>query len=263
MRTAHRECQAKHDLGRAEIVALVKAATHDPSTIASLQDASGVIAVQHHIAESDVRSLIIAGWERAVDGVLADGVLTEEEEANLAQIRERLGFSRDELDRSGAYTKVVQGAILRDLMHGVVPQRFTVTGQLPFNLQKGEKVVWIFHDVKYYQQKTRRHFQGGSSGFSIRVARGVYYRTGAFRGHPVETKEDVLVGTGLLAFTDKHLYFAGRAKSFRIAYKKVVSFEPFSDGIGVHRDAASAKPQLFITGDGWFAYNLAMNLSQL
>jgi hypothetical protein len=29
------------------------------------------------------------------------------------------------------------------------------------------------------------------------------------------------------------------------------------------RDAANAKPQFFITGDGWFTYNLVTNLSQL
>ena len=30
-----------------------------------------------------------------------------------------------------------------------------------------------------------------------------------------------------------------------------------------HRDAQTAKPQAFRTGDGWFAYNLAVNLSQM
>ena len=29
------------------------------------------------------------------------------------------------------------------------------------------------------------------------------------------------------------------------------------------RDAQSAKPQVFKTGDGWFAYNLAVNLAHM
>ena len=29
------------------------------------------------------------------------------------------------------------------------------------------------------------------------------------------------------------------------------------------RDAQTAKPQTFVTGDGWFAYNLAVNLAQM
>jgi hypothetical protein len=37
----------------------------------------------------------------------------------------------------------------------------------------------------------------------------------------------------------------------------------YSDGIGIQRDAASAKPEVFKTGDGWFAYNLITNLAAL
>ena len=39
-------------------------------------------------------------------------------------------------------------------------------------------------------------------------------------------------------------------------------FLNYDDGFGIIRDAQTAKPQTFRTGDGWFAYNLAVNLSQ-
>ena len=54
-----------------------------------------------------------------------------------------------------------------------------------------------------------------------------------------------------------------RKKKFRVRYDKIVDFEPFSDGFGLMRDAQTAKPQSFRTGDGWFAYNLAVNLAQM
>ncbi|MGI6285975.1 hypothetical protein SEF58_09180 [Neomoorella humiferrea] len=38
---------------------------------------------------------------------------------------------------------------------------------------------------------------------------------------------------------------------------------PYSDGIGIQRDAARAKPQFFITGDGWYIYNLVTNAAKL
>ena len=44
---------------------------------------------------------------------------------------------------------------------------------------------------------------------------------------------------------------------------RIVSFDPHDDGFGIMRDAQTAKPQIFRTGDGWFAYNLAINLSQM
>jgi len=71
------------------------------------------------------------------------------------------------------------------------------------------------------------------------------------------------VDSGVLAFTTKHLYFSSPSKRFRIRYDKIVAFEPYEDGIGVQRDAASAKPQTFITGDGWFTYNLVANLARM
>ena len=101
------------------------------------------------------------------------------------------------------------------------------------------------------------------NGGGIRVARGIYYRPSTFRSRPIEWEKTVHAGTGLLGLTTKHIYFAGRRKRFRVRYDKIVAFEPFSDGFGIMRDAQTAKPQTFWTGDGWFAYNLAVNLAQL
>jgi hypothetical protein len=63
--------------------------------------------------------------------------------------------------------------------------------------------------------------------------------------------------------TTKHLYFHGAKKAFRVGWDKVVFFMPYSDGIGIQRDATRAKPQFFITGDGWFIYNLVTNAAKL
>ena len=42
----------------------------------------------------------------------------------------------------------------------------------------------------------------------------------------------------------------------------VVPFDHYGDGIGVMRDAQTAMPQTFRTGDGWFIYNLVTNLAR-
>ena len=55
----------------------------------------------------------------------------------------------------------------------------------------------------------------------------------------------------------------GPKKKFRVRYDRIVDFEPFSDSLGLMRDAQTAKPQSFRTGDGWFAHNLAVNLAQM
>ena len=55
----------------------------------------------------------------------------------------------------------------------------------------------------------------------------------------------------------------GTQEEVRVRYDRIVDFEPFDDGLELMPDAQTAKPQAFRTGDGWLAYNLAVNLAQM
>jgi len=215
------------------------------------------------VPSSERNDLLIKGWENSVEQFLEDGILDATEEKRLAEFKGRFALSQSDLDRNGELTKTVKAAVLRDVLNGVIPQRISVEGNLPINFQKGEQVVWAFSGSEYLEYKTRREFVGGSRGISVRIMKGVYYRVSAFKGHTVENTERVHIDTGWVVITTKNIYFAGSQKSIRIPYTKIVSFTPFSDGIGVMRDATTAKPQIFVTGDGWFTYNLVTNISQL
>jgi len=263
LKKTHKECKQHHELGKSEIVSLVSKVGSEGGDLKRLESTIEQVASSSHIDASTMNSLVIAGWEKAVDVAFDDGVLTEEEESALSELRQYFSLSQQELDRNGALTKTVKGAVLKDILDGKLPERMHFDGNLPFNLQKTEKVVWVFQNVDYYEEKTRTRYVGGSQGVSIRIAKGLYYRTGAFKGERVQTSETIHADTGLLGITNKHIYFAGPTKRFRINYNKIVTFEPFSDGIGVQRDAQTAKPQLFSTGDGWFTYNLITNLAQM
>lgn len=144
-----------------------------------------------------------------------------------------------------------------------MPQNIVIEGSLPINFQKGENPVWLFPNSEYLEDRTKRHYVGASHGVSIRVMKGVYYRTSAFKGNAIERTERTHIDTGWVVPTNKNIYFAGPSKSLRVPYSKIVSFLPFSDGFGILRDTATAKPQIFVTGDGWFSYNLVTNLAQL
>lgn len=262
LRNKHRECAEKRNQGWAEMVGAVREAALGGGTLEKVGDRLAEIAKDSFIPTEQIREALVAGWEQAVVHFLEDGNLDAREEVQLTAFAEHFALTQEELDKNGAYTQFVKGAVLRELMEGKIPNRFHVSGILPFNFQRNETLVWAFTDVAYYEDRTRRQYVGGSSGVSFRIAKGVYYRVGSFRGHPVETTERVHVDTGILAVTTKHLYFRGATKSFRVRFDKIVSFTPYSDGIGIHRDAATAKPQIFVTGDGWFTYNLLTNLAQ-
>ena len=208
------------------------------------------------------RQLLIRAWEEAVEGALEDGLVSLDEENALSQYLDHFGLTTTDVNLNGAHTSVIQAAVIRDVTQGIVPQRQTITGAIPFNLMKSEQLVWVIDGVDYLETVTRRERRGTSHGVSIRVARGLYYSPRQFRSRPIEWEETVHADTGLLGLTTKHLYFSGSRKKFRVRYDRIVSFEPYEDGLGIMRDAQTAKPQTFRTGDGWFAYNLAVNLSQ-
>ena len=146
---------------------------------------------------------------------------------------------------------------------GIIPQRQNIQDRVPFNLMKSETLVWVIDAVDYLETVTRRERRGTSHGVSIRVAKGLYYRPSTFRSRPIEWEETVKADTGLLGLTTKHIHFAGNRKRFRVRYDKIVAFDPYQDGFGIMRDAQTAKPQAFRTGDGWFPYNLAANMAQV
>ena len=153
--------------------------------------------------------------------------------------------------------------MIRDVTQGIVPQRQQVSGHVPFNLMKSETLVWVIPSVDYLETVVRRERRGTSHGVSIRVARGLYYRPSTFRSRPIEWEETVHADTGMLGLTTKHIHFAGRRMRFRVRYDRIVAFDPCEEGFGIMRDAQTARPQAFRTGDDWFAYNLAANPAQL
>ena len=138
-----------------------------------------------------------------------------------------------------------------------------MNGAVPFNLMKSEQLVWVIQGVDYLETVVRRERRGSSQGLSIRIARGVYHQPSAFRSLPMEWEETVHAGTGMLGLTTKHVHFAGSRKKLRVRHDRIVSFDPYEDGSGIMRDAQTARPQTFRTGDGWFAYNVAAILAQV
>jgi len=270
LRGKHVECDEQHQQrerviqgGRQRIAVEVLRAIKGSENFDSLEKTIAEIEQSSFVPPAERKALLTTGWENSVEQFLEDGILDTTEEKRLVEFKKRFALSQSELDRNGALTKTAKAAVLRDVLSGVIPQRMSFNGNLPINLQKGEQIVWAFSGSKYLEDKTRRQFVGGSQGVSVRVMKGVYYKVGAFKGKTVAHTERVHIDTGWVVVTNKNIYFAGPRKSVRLPYAKIVSFEPFSDGIGVMRDIATAKPQIFVTGDGWFTYNLVTNLSQI
>ena len=54
------------------------------------------------------------------------------------------------------------------------PERVNVTGDLPLNLGRDEKIIYVFADTTYFTMRSKTQYVGGSHGVSFRVMKGVY-----------------------------------------------------------------------------------------
>ncbi len=205
---------------------------------------------------------ISKGIEEEIDRALDDDVLDEEEEQSLSKLLSTFDGAIDTFLPAKQMERIDKAKLIRRVMDGEdVADRRHEYEYLPFRLMKSESLLWVFDDVDYWEVQTQREFRGRSGGVSVRVTRGVYLRSGAFRGRPESTEQNVHVDTGQMGITTKHIYFSGSIQSFRIRHNRIVSIDPFEDGIGVMRDTARAKRETFIVDDPWFAYNLLNNIS--
>ncbi len=254
MKKEHAECRVADE---AILAAVLDAGS--TGTVADLDSRTNALAKRAD-RPVDVQSAVRKGFGMALDRVLEDGVIDEDEEQRLNALLGELNLSQ--ATAPDEWMRLVKALSLRDLLAGSIPQRIRLN-EVPVLLQKGEQIAWAFPGTDLLEQRVQRASRTVAHGLSIRVARGVYYRPAVFTSTPVERAYTATIGRGTMLLTNKNLYFASGAKTLRIPYVKILSFEPFKDGLGIHRDAASAKPQIFVTGDGWFTYNMATNLAQL
>jgi len=136
---------------------------------------------------------------------------------------------------------VNQQETLDDLRKGITPDRYNLSG---FIGKKNEKVIFSFQGVRHYHQGTHSQWTGRSAGVSVKVVKGLWFRTGANRGHSVSSTSMDDQGTGTLVLTNQGFSFIG-TNSTRIPFAHILSFEPYADGFGLDTDYARNNKHLF------------------
>ena len=187
---------------------------------------------------------------QAVDNYMKDGLLSDDEQQRIDEYVRALGLT--------APATIQQTKMLKQLQQGITPQ---TNFHAPILLGKDETVLWCYDGVTMWQEKVKREMVGSHSGFSFRVMKGVTYRTGGFKGHPVESSYMDNAGTGSLYITNKHIIFHSSLRSTKIPYKKIIGLNPYQDGMGVQQDGANAKRLVFQGFDCSFVLNIMSFIS--
>lgn len=264
LKSKHKDCESNYLDSKNKIIENICAAITKDSDFDNLENEIKEISQKNFVKPDEIIDLYTKGFDKAVDSFLDDGILTTDEEDKISKFKTHYNFEQNVIDKNGSLQKVVKATILREILDGQIPEtKLDIQGNLPFLLQKNENVIWIFQNVDFYEQRTRTVYQGKTQGVSVRIAKGLYYRTGSFKGNPVKIEEMKYISRGLVALTNKQIFFASSAKNFKVPYNKIVTIDPYEDGVGLQKDGTNTKPQVFKGLDGWFTYNLISNLNQM
>jgi hypothetical protein len=161
-----------------------------------------------------------------VDQALADDILSVDDQHKLFEFARSLGLDFNEYLNKHPATqdRVIIAGINAGLLPGAKP---------PYHIlvKPGEEVL-VEAYASMLKEVADRAWQGGYSGVSFRIAKGVRYRTGGTRGHmqQVGTKM-VVTDAGWLSVTSTRIIFSGKTSTREIHYAKLVNLTVFAVGV--------------------------------
>lgn len=214
------------------------------------------------VSSPDSEKAIVAGLQQLADAALNDGILTEDEERRFLDISGGLEIGQDRLQELGLAHRLTKAAVLRDLENGIFKSRVSLSDGVPIILGRSEEIIWAFSGTTLLEYKTRSRTVGRSHGVSIRIARGVYYRVGAFQGHRISESTLEPTDQGMCLLSSKNWFFWGPRRQAKMPLRSILSVQGYSDGIEVTPSSA-AKPKVFKLPDPEFAANLVSRAASL
>lgn len=191
------------------------------------------------------KHLKIKEWIDKFDEFTEDNFLDKDEELKLEKIYKRNNLDSVKLNRLrfGITEHYELYKELHEWIKNKILPKYNKSDYKGVNFLKSEAPFYSIN-VGYYKEKTKTHYQGGSTGYSFKVAKGFWVRQNAFKGRPIKEEYMNFEGVGELILTNKYLYWKGD-KSFRIKLDKLVDITPYKNGIDIMRDLASARPEFF------------------
>jgi len=119
-----------------------------------------------------------------------------------------------------------------------------ICGKSDAGLHTGEKLVCVLPGTSFYEPRSVRVYQGGSSGVSFRVAKGMSFRVGQSRGQSESHDELRMLDQGDFIITSQRVIFCGSTKTVTIDFDQIVGTTAFADGVRISKERRE-RPYLF------------------
>ena len=136
-----------------------------------------------------------------------------------------------------AHKNIARDTWLADIRRG---QGFPIEHNPPIILKRNETAIITLGDISLFENRSVR--TGNYSSSRVRVAKGVSIGGGTFRSKSHEVLTEIDRGT--LTLTNRRIVFLGGSHSSDILLKKIISIEPYRDGIVIGKEGR-ARTQTF------------------
>jgi hypothetical protein len=196
---------------------------------------------KYKIPEDEARPLRLSLLNGIFRQVEAQDEMVESDLKFLAEVGQTYALGRTSSpELQDTIFRVGMREIIQSWERGEVPTRQCSS----LVLQKGEICHWE-EGAGLRVQKTKHEYVGGYSSVSVPIVRGVRFKVGGFRGHPVDHTFFEDGGIGVLHITNQRVCFTGQQHSVAILYKKMISVGGFEGGFIV-QTSNEKKPGIFI-----------------
>ena len=128
------------------------------SSISATQSAINGVTRALPITNDAVGDACYYMLEKAATNFLKDGLLTPQEERLVTEYTSSFGIQTTALPtkyQSGDIAKISQANILSGLQQGKLPPQ---TLGHPVMLGRGESVLWVYDEVKCFEEKVKREY---------------------------------------------------------------------------------------------------------
>ena len=217
---SRREASAQRQAYTSAVMQLAEPNADIPAILAALPGDAA-------LNEKDREKLHGTAFLSIANAMLEDDVLDQTEEKNLLAAGNTLGVTQERLHQE--FPNLLERLVIARVNDGRLPVIDAADVRLP--LKSGE-VVHLTTGAALTKWQAVKEWHGGSHGFSFRITKGVYYRTGQTRGRIVTTGQQLATeDTGILTVTSRRAVFSGAKRALEFDYRRLLDVEVFTDGI--------------------------------
>ena len=227
------EAEAEYERALSDLLAA------DAST--AIQRRLPAIADRAGLKGSRLHGLHLQAFRSYLETALDDDCLTETEESALFELGKALN-----VDVEHEVGDMKPRLLIAKVNDGRLP-----TVSEPCIMLKKDEAGHAEMQVSLLKEVKVREYQGGYSGFSFRIAKGVRYHTGGTRGRSVVVGTQIEVqDEGVLSLTSQRAVYTGSRKTIEMPYKKLVNLSVYSNAVQFHMSNRQ-NPPMFQVEDGY------------